>query len=85
MDALAAGLHDAAATPSAWDASGDKSENGRRNAVVSMSSHDKLFKKKNLMNRQKKAAAGGTSAGSTDEMFRKKTMKRLVDDADILN
>lgn len=42
------------------------------------SSHEKLFKKKNT--RQI-----GASVGSSEEMFRKKTMKRLVDDADILN
>lgn len=51
MDGGTSGLHDGAGTGGAWEASGEKSENGRRNAVVTLSSHDKLFKKKNLINR----------------------------------
>lgn len=49
-----------------------------RSFVAGQSSHEKLFKKKN-------GRVVGASVGSNDEMFRKKTMKRLVDDADILN
>lgn len=50
----------------------------RRHIIGAASSHEKLFKKKNTR-------GIGTSVGSNDEMFRKKTMKRLVDDADVLN
>ena len=56
----------------------DGSESNRRNYIGAASSHEKLFKKKNV--RQI-----GASVGSNEEMFRKKTMKRLVDDADIMN
>ena len=57
---------------------GELGDSARRKDVLMKSSHEKLFKKKNT--RQI-----GASVGSTDEMFRKKTMKRLVDEADILN
>jgi len=33
----------------------------------------------------KRKTAGGISAGSQDDMFRKKTMKRLTDDIEVQN